>query len=180
MEIFDEEVEIADFSFVLLEFGPSHHNLEVLKMHLGIGGMVVYGNHNLSRFQYFGLSDTSGEGIFPSFFGKSVAVGYGASCMVDLRFHNFYFRSHFRDITTEIFESRRDSHQQFSEFVGFCCERSEPALGPTFLILPRRYFLLPSYRRRTKSLAELCGFSSFSVARQRLLLNYWTVRWDPS
>ena len=65
-QIFDEQTAVAGVFFALLQSGPSHRDMEGLKMRFRISRTIVYWYFDFSRVRYLGIRDASSERCFPS------------------------------------------------------------------------------------------------------------------
>ena len=110
-------------------------------MCIRIGGAIVGRDLNFSKVRDLRLGNTNGEGSLLSFLEEPIDLGRGTGSMVDLLFHRFYVRNHYRDVITEIADFVEITVSSLPSLSAFDVSDSGMFLGEFFLFNPEDVFL---------------------------------------
>ena len=99
---FDEQTEIAGVLFAILQSGPSHRDVESLKVRFRISRTIVLWYIDFSWVRYPRIGDASGEGCLPSPLEQSIDLRGSAGSVMDMEFHGPYFRCSFGYVIAKV------------------------------------------------------------------------------
>ena len=167
---------IAGVFFAILQSGPSHRDVESLKVRFRISRTFILWYFDFSRVRYPRIGDASGEERLSSPLEQSIDLRSSTGSVMDLGFHGPYFRCSFGDVIAKITNVQR-LVSRFPSLSAFPASDLGLFFRPAPPVRPNRGFPpLLSLPYQTGSFPEPIGFWFFLDVCQRPPRYCWRLQ----